>query len=623
MRLTYRTYSLANGVQKIKTRTGIVVTAMVLALGSGGGLALGMFGTAHAAPVTTITQADQQGWTFFDDNGHGGSGEFVSGPGTPPIGTGSAELDLTTAAGDQGYALGYDGYGGTKLSDINGLTYSTYVQQGNNLVAPALQLNIDSDLTDGNTAWQGRLVYEPYLTHTVTDGTWQTWNTQDNAADSNGHGNWWLSNSALAASTGCAQSTPCTWQQVLAQLPHGGINSAVPGVVFKAGSGWNVQFKGNVDAFTINVKGAPTSYNFDYRSCTTVATSKGSMTAAQVGGNVSGNLNAVGCDIGVYYNHSHTGQVTNASIHDANQYGVFVDGMSGNVAVNTTKSHVYNIGTHTAEAYTPNGVQTGVGIYYNSVNSTVSPSVVTPGRVQGKISGNTVDDYQKGGIVANGSKTDADTDSNVVTGAGPVDYIAQNGIQMSRGAMGGVTNNTVAANAYTGAGTATSAGVLVYGGLGDPLTEGITVDSNKLIDNDVAVNFANYNADGSGQASSATKNVAANNWIFSSKVTNTTGLVAANGNFGYQAGIEDVGDRDSACGNTILGPGYVDEGSFDSATNTATPGADNAVVRDIDAGYTFPTTDFSTCHDSHNYGGGHFNQDFFKLHDKRSHHWWF
>jgi hypothetical protein len=412
---------------------------------------------------------------------------------------------------------------------------------------------------------------------------------------------------------------------VLIKLPNAGIDTGSnAGLVFKAGSGWNLQFKGNMDAFTIGVGGNDTTYDFDVRNCVNVSTSKGNLTAAQVGGNVTGNLDASGCDIGVYYNHTHGGQVSHASIHDANQYGVFVDGIGGNVAVNVSKSHVYNVGNHTAGTYAPNGVQTGVGIYYTTVNSSVTPSVATSGKVQGDLSDNTVDNYQKGGVVVNGTKTQADIDGNVITGAGAVDYIAQNGIQVSRGAAGEVSDNTVAANAYTGANEATSAGVLIYGGAGDPLTKGITVKDNKLIDNDVAINFANYNNDGSGQAASSTKNVATNNWIFSSKVTNTTGLVAANGNFGYQAGLEDVGDHDTACGNTILGPGYADQGSFDSTTNTVTPGADNAVVRDIDAGYTFPTTDFSVCHNSHNYGGGHFNSGFFNFYRKHKfNHWWY
>ena len=54
--------------------------------------------------------------------------------------------------------------------------------------------------------------------------------------------------------------------------------------------------------------------------------------------------------------------------------------------------------------------------------------------------------------------------NNTVTGEGPVDYIAQNGIQLGYGAKATVTGNTVTGNAYTGANGASSGGILVVGG---------------------------------------------------------------------------------------------------------------------------------------------------------------
>ena len=53
---------------------------------------------------------------------------------------------------------------------------------------------------------------------------------------------------------------------------------------------------------------------------------------------------------------------------------------------------------------------------------------------------------------------------NTVTGEGPVNYIAQNGIQMGYGAKGAVTSNIVTGNAYSGANQASSGGILVVGG---------------------------------------------------------------------------------------------------------------------------------------------------------------
>ncbi len=274
-----------------------------------------------------------------------------------------------------------------------------------------------------------------------------------------------------------------------------------------------------------------------------------------------------------------------------------------------------------------NGCQFGVGIQIGRTYwHTTTWAYATPNpdfSASANIDGTTVSGYAKNGITVDGTGSSADIDGSIVAGGGNGQVAAQNGIQISRGATGSVSNNTIADNAYNGSGEATAAGILVYGGGGDPLATNVSVTNNKLVDNDEAINFANYNSDASGPATSQTKNVASNNWIYNSNVTNTSGLVATNGNFGYQAGIEDVGDKDSACNNTIVGPGYTDQGSYDGTTNTVTPGPDNAVVRDIDAGYTFPTTDFGTCNYGYNYGGGHFGSNFFKNYQKKFNNHWF
>lgn len=49
MRLKYERYSISRGVQKIKTRTAVVLSAVALSLSGGTGLSLAVFGSAHAA----------------------------------------------------------------------------------------------------------------------------------------------------------------------------------------------------------------------------------------------------------------------------------------------------------------------------------------------------------------------------------------------------------------------------------------------------------------------------------------------------------------------------------------------------------------------------------------------
>ena len=84
----------------------------------------------------------------------------------------------------------------------------------------------------------------------------------------------------------------------------------------------------------------------------------------------------------------------------------------------------------------------------------------------GTISGNTVSRYQKNGITVSGEGTSASVLSNIVTGEGPVTYIAQNGIQISFGATPLVRGNTVSRNWYTPT-SYTACGLLIYQATGE------------------------------------------------------------------------------------------------------------------------------------------------------------
>lgn len=245
---SYARYSHRWGKSTVINKFSILWIGLVLSLFLFLSLSLkGVF----AASTVDVNPTSTNGWTFVDDNGHGGTGSFISGPSTPPLGSGSVQLGVN--ASNQGYMIYKAVYGGTKLSGINALSYKTYVQQGNNLIAPALQFDIDQDVTDGNTAWQGRLVYEPYQNGhaTVTDGQWQN---QDAL-----NGIWWFSNST-AFGGHCPISSPCTLSTIESFYPNIGIrNVGGGGVSFKAGSGWTVPFVGNIDDFTFN----DTTYNFE------------------------------------------------------------------------------------------------------------------------------------------------------------------------------------------------------------------------------------------------------------------------------------------------------------------------------------------------------------------------
>ncbi len=252
--------------------------------------------------------------------------------------------------------------------------------------------------------------------------------------------------------------------------------------------------------------------------------------------NVTGSVNAAGCNIGVYYGPGITGTVKTAQIFGANYYGVVNNGSN----VTITKSQIHDIGENPL-----NGDQHGVGIYF----AYGVPSA-------GSISSNLIWNYQKGGIVVNGTSGIVAVTANTVIGQGPVSYIAQNGIQIGYGAKATVTNNIVTGNSYTGSNDAASGGIIVVGGscYGGALTIGTKITGNTVIGNDVGVWLSNLDGTNCIPTNTPTKIVASKNIVTNDAVNNTTGAYPNVG--GYQAGISDQGDLDKMNNNSICGLGY-------------------------------------------------------------------
>jgi len=228
----------------------------LVSLGSSLLMAVGMPLAARAANATTVTPQNMDGWMFVDDTNNStvtATGHMITGPANPPLGIGSAELETTSSA--DGQALMKNAYAGQKLSNLTTLTYSTYVKAGNNTIAPSVQFSVDKDVTDGLNNWQGRVVFEPYLNGTVTDGQWQQWSAVN--------GKWWLTKPSAFGDI-CAQSSPCTLNDLITAFPNIGVNGGVNAqILFKAGSGWTTQFVGDVDALTVSFGSNSTTYDFE------------------------------------------------------------------------------------------------------------------------------------------------------------------------------------------------------------------------------------------------------------------------------------------------------------------------------------------------------------------------
>ncbi len=239
-------------------------------------------GVCGGPALLTVSSNNLYGWYFWDDttNTPTGTGTFVTGPGTPPLGTGSVRLTSTGATDRQVVAT--SGYGGTRLADITRLQYSTYRSSvdPNNVEGAMLQLEVDYDGPAGNNGWQGRLNFEPQYNTVppqsglVVQNTWQTWDARN--------GFWWATG-AIGAAIPCTQANRCTLAQVVAAYPnaiiHANISgSGIPGkLLFRVGpSGQPGGFDGNADALIVGVLGVETTYDFeatdlcnDNNDCTT------------------------------------------------------------------------------------------------------------------------------------------------------------------------------------------------------------------------------------------------------------------------------------------------------------------------------------------------------------------
>jgi parallel beta-helix repeat protein len=124
---------------------------------------------------------------------------------------------------------------------------------------------------------------------------------------------------------------------------------------------------------------------------------------------------------------------------------------------------------------TLSGCQSGEGILAQSGSG---------GSATVQISENSVEDYQKNGITGNESGTQVTIRKNVVTGVGPTNGAAQNGIQVGFGAQGEVKNNSVANNVWAPCVSVTNCdfnatGILIFQSNGIDV-EGNSVDTNQM-----------------------------------------------------------------------------------------------------------------------------------------------
>ena len=202
---------------------------------------------------------------------------------------------------------------------------------------------------------------------------------------------------------------------------------------------------------------------------------------------------------------------------DSIEEGVRVD--NGGSAL-ITDNHIFAI-RDTGLSGCQNGI--GVRVGRNAEKTYGSATIVH----------NLIDNYQKGGVVVDGQlavgapASHAEVAFNQVQGIGTTPSIAQNGIQVSRGAVANVHNNTVSGNSYSDPTVATSVGILLYQDSStdtqvthnDVYTNDAGIDLSGTTNTTISHNNAHDNFDGGGLVAEADT---AGNVISYNRLTNNT-----------------------------------------------------------------------------------------------------
>lgn len=214
-----------------------------------------------------VTGSSLNGWALSTTDGgtppNTATAQFVTGPATPPLGIGSAQLAVGTN-GNGAAQLRSTTYDGTLVSSLTELRYHTYrTQDGSGGQMAYIILNVD---LDGNGSTDDLVFFEPEYQKPVYNpslpdqgplltGVWQSWNALA--------GGWWSLNGLGGLNPGTGVKPLSTY---IAANPTARIAVNAAGAVrlvagFGAGA-WD-NFDGNVDGFTIGINGQSTTYDFE------------------------------------------------------------------------------------------------------------------------------------------------------------------------------------------------------------------------------------------------------------------------------------------------------------------------------------------------------------------------
>ncbi len=243
--------------KRVAPLAAFTVSALVIAaIIAHGVLAATITKNVGAGSLTTVPNASS--WFFYNDETDvidNSLGSFVTGPGTAPLGSGSAQISVS---GTQRRNLATYQFGGTVLSTITTMKYSTYNPSAGNggsaNRAGFLTFNVDFN---GSNTFQRRISFVPSVNGTVVQNSWQEWDTI------NGGSSLWLYSGATWPGTGTPGTTARTWSDILTSYPEVRILPSDPWLGIRVGEPYADGYTENIDAFRFATTGDTTEFNFE------------------------------------------------------------------------------------------------------------------------------------------------------------------------------------------------------------------------------------------------------------------------------------------------------------------------------------------------------------------------
>jgi hypothetical protein len=226
--------------------------------------------------------------------------------------------------------------------------------------------------------------------------------------------------------------------------------------------------------------------------------------------------------------------------------GIYYQNASGTISDVATRNQVLAAGL--------TGCQAGQGIF---VQSSYPGAGYATASANVTITNSSVHNFQKNGVTVDGPKAIAAVTYNNITGQGPTTGAAENGVQISDGATGSVTNNAIVDNIWapdTSSDTGDAAsGILIYS------SEHVLVANNIVSTTQFGIVTVSDPAYGLGDHTTIASNVVLNTQIFdaidacsnNNSITGNTVFNATESGIHLDSTCGGTGRGDTVTGNTV------------------------------------------------------------------------